>query len=299
MTGLARDIEYRQTDGAFTASFTAMGSPCEILIETADRSAAEDLSQQGAAEAWRIEAKFSRYLSGNIIDRINTAGGEAVIVDDETARLLDFAKLMFEISGGKFDITSGVLRRAWTFDGGDAVPSQKQIDASLKHVGWNKISWKASTIRMPVGMQIDLGGIGKEFAVDRVADILRSSTTASCLVNFGGDLAATRPPSRRKGWRVGIEAIKRGKIAEKLIDLKSGALATSGDARRFLVKDAVRYGHILDPDTGWPIENAPRSVTVAADTCTQAGMLATLSMLKGEAAEAFLEKQSVKFWCLR
>ena len=85
----------------------------------------------------------------------------------------------------------------------------------------------------------------------------------------------------------------------RLIDLRQGALATSGDARRFLLHDGVRYGHILNPWTGWPIPDAPHSVTVAADTCTQAGMLSTLAMLQGQGAEAFLKEQGVRNWCRR
>jgi thiamine biosynthesis lipoprotein len=84
-----------------------------------------------------------------------------------------------------------------------------------------------------------------------------------------------------------------------VINLSCGALATSGDTQRYLLRDGVRYGHILDPTTGWPVENAPRSITVAADTCTQAGMLSTLAMLRGTHAEAFLEEEGVQFWCLR
>jgi thiamine biosynthesis lipoprotein len=83
------------------------------------------------------------------------------------------------------------------------------------------------------------------------------------------------------------------------IEIARGGLATSGDARRFLEKDGKRYSHILDPHTGWPVEGAPRSVTVAADTCTQAGMLATFALLNGRDAEAFLARQGVRHWCLR
>ena len=76
-------------------------------------------------------------------------------------------------------------------------------------------------------------------------------------------------------------------------------MATSGDARRYLLKDGKRFSHILNPETGYPIENAPRSVTVAAPHCIQAGLLATLALLQGAKAEAFLDDQAVKFWCCR
>lgn len=153
---------------------------------------------------------------------------------------------------------------------------------------------------MEAGMEIDFGGIGKEYAVDRVAQQLREASGKSALVNFGGDLAVTRTPADRPGWRVGIESVsEHGPAADKVIELRAGALATSGDARRFLLRDGNRYSHILDPRSGWPVKDAPRSVTVAADTCTQAGMLSTLAMLEGENAEAFLRAEEVRHWCRR
>ncbi len=149
-------------------------------------------------------------------------------------------------------------------------------------------------------MQIDLGGIGKEYAVDRVAGRLAEATPCSALVNFGGDLAVTRAPRERPAWRVGIEPVPGDeRRAGPVLEIRTGALATSGDARRFLLKDGVRYSHILDPQSGWPVEGAPRSVTVAADTCTQAGMLSTLAMLEGYNAEAFLDGEGVRYWCRR
>lgn len=277
-----------------------MGSPCEVLTEAGNAREAGCLAEAAAAEAWRIEDRFSRYLPGNIVDRINTAGGETVPVDAETARLLDFAATLHDLSDGRFDITSGVLRRVWRFDGSDRVPADEDVRAVLENVGWHRVEWSGESIRMPAGMEIDLGGVGKEYAVDRAAAMLRDATPAATLVNFGGDLASARPPQSRRGWQVGVDAIDdRAGRPHKLIELVEGALATSGDARRFVLRDGVRYGHITDPTTGWPVAGAPRSVTVAAATCTQAGMLSTLAMLRGREAESFLDEQCVRYWCLR
>jgi thiamine biosynthesis lipoprotein len=132
--------------------------------------------------------------------------------------------------------------------------------------------------------------------VDRCVAVLRLRIEAAGLVNFGGDLAVSAAPRARKAWKVAIEGPEAG-TPERLLDLRQGAIATSGDARRFLLKNGVRYAHILDPRTGWPIADAPKSVTVAAETCTQAGMLSTLAMLRGADAESFLTSQSVRFWC--
>ena len=275
-----------------------MASPCEVHVGETDRATAERIVGLAAAEAQRIEAKFSRYRRGNIVDAINTADGRPVVVDDETARLLDYAASLHELSDGKFDVTSGVLRRAWRFDGGDRLPSAEAIAALLPNVGWQKVSWRAPQIRLPPGMEIDFGGIGKEYAVDSAARLIRP-LSHRCLVNFGGDLLALGPQPDGAPWRVGIESVTESSAVARHIDLTVGALATSGDSRRFLLKDGKRYGHVLDPATGWPISDAPRSITVAAETCTLAGMLATLALLQGRTAEAFLSAQDVKFWSLR
>lgn len=275
-----------------------MGSPCELLCEAAASQDAEEFTSLVAAEAWRIEDKLSRYIDGNIIHQINSAQGEPVEVDRETTQLLDFAQELYSLSDAAFDITSGVLRQAWTFDGSDNVPAKGEVETLLKLVGWDKASWQSPVLTLPAEMEIDLGGIGKEYAVDRAIGILRAMSEQPFLVNFGGDLAVTGPPKMRKAWMVGIEATGPGAPA-KLIELRQGALATSGDARRFLLKDGVRYGHVIDPRTGWPVAEAAASITVAADTCTQAGMLSTLAMLKGALAEEFLDSQSEQYWCRR
>ncbi|HEX7237427.1 MAG TPA: FAD:protein FMN transferase [Gammaproteobacteria bacterium] len=279
-------------------TFQAMASPCEVHVGDADLATADRVVALAAAEAHRIEAKFSRYRRGNVIDEINTADGRPVVVDDETARLLDYAARLYELSAGKFDVTSGVLRRAWRFDGSDRVPSPDAVAALLPIVGWHKVSWKAPVLTLPRGMEIDLGGIGKEYAVDSAAALVRP-VSARCLLNFGGDLLALGPQLGGAPWRVGIESVSDAGAVARQIDLGVGALATSGDSRRFLLKDGKRYGHVLDPTTGWPVVGAPRSVTVAAATCTEAGMLATLALLQGAEAETFLEAQGVQFWALR
>lgn len=275
-----------------------MGSPCELVCEAPKRADALELTELVAEEAWRIEDKFSRYLDGNIVARINSAAGIAVAVDDETADLLDFAATLYDLSAYRFDITSGVLRRVWQFDGGNQVPDPKSVADTLQYVGWHQVDWRRPELRMPYGMEIDLGGIGKEYAVDRCAALIRARGGSPSLVNFGGDLAATSAPQRRQRWKVAVEGDTPDE-PDRIIDLKQGAIATSGDARRFLMKDGVRYSHILDPTTGWPVPDAPRSITIAAESCVQAGMISTLAMLRGAGAETFLDDQDVVFWCRR
>ena len=278
-----------------------MASPCEVLIDSDDRRDAQHALTIVAAEARRIEAKFSRYRNDSVVSRINRCDGD-VEVDDETARLLDYSGRLFELSGGKFDVTSGVLRKAWSFDGSDRVPDSRIVNDARRHVGWQRVRWEGGKVALQPGMEIDFGGIAKEYAVDSSGLLVASAFPAvSCLVNFGGDLAVSVPRSGGGSWRVGIEDAggESGAATRGTLRLVRGGLATSGDARRFLLKDGVRYSHILAPATGWPVRDAPRSVTVAAATCTDAGMLATFAMLQGRRAERFLRTQGVDHWVQR
>lgn len=284
--------------------FRAMASPCEVLVDGVDEDTASQLVSLAAQEAWRIEEKFSRYLSGNVVDRIHQSAGQIIDLDEETARLLDYAAFCFELSGRRFDITSGILRRVWRFDGSDQLPDPERVSALLPYIGWHRVSWQAPRLRLPEGMEIDLGGIGKEYAVDRTLMLLQhtlgvAAAPYSILVNFGGDLACSGPRPDGSGWRVGIENAAAIAEANDLHILKQGALATSGDSRRFILRDGVRYSHILDPRTGWPVPLAPRSVSVVQPSCTQAGMLATFAMLHGNEAERFLDDQGACYWIQR
>ncbi len=279
--------------------FQCMAGPCEILLNVEQRAEAESLLAPAEAEARRIETKFSRYRTDNVVHSLNNSAGLPVTVDEETADLLDFAHRCHEISGGRFDVTSGVLRRIWRFDGSDRVPSRKQAKAMLSLVGWDRVDWQRPRMTVPTGMEIDLGGLGKEYAVDKVATLLAERTTAASLVNFGGDLRAVGRLPGVEQWQVGVELPGEGDSVGLQLKLGVGALATSGDARRFLLRDGVRYPHILNPRTAWPVMRAPRSVTVLGDTCTEAGLLATLAMLHGAKAEDFLAAQQAQNWVLR
>ena len=283
----------------FLHVFHAMATPCEMRLETDDPDLARRAGAAVEAEARRIEAKYSRYRADSVVGKINRAGGAEIAVDAETAHLLDFAAQCYAVSGGLFDITSGVLRRIWRFDGSDNLPTPDQIKPLRALVGWHRVVWKPPAIILPAGMEIDLGGLAKEYAVDRALAALRAITAEPALVNFGGDLAVTGPRRGGKAWNVAIEHVERSGEMAGMLELSNGALATSGDMRRYLLKDGVRYGHILDPKTARPVMDAPRSVTVAAATCIAAGMTATLAMLHGRRAEAFLKSEGVRAWCIR
>lgn len=280
--------------------FHAMASPCELLIETEDEALASSITKTAYNEAKRIEHKFSRYRKDNIIHQINNSKGQPISVDQETSLLLDYADQCFQMSNGLFDITSGVLREIWKFDCSDNVPTNNQVKNLLPRIGWDKVKWNSPSIILPANMEIDLGGIGKEYAVDRTAMLIRAQSDVSVLINFGGDLYSTKEKRNGTGWVVGIENPSKSKDSNSSsveeFQLKQGGIATSGDVYRYILKDGIRYSHILNPHTGWPIINAPHAVTIVAETCLEAGILATLAILNGKSAKSFLVNENVKFW---
>jgi FAD:protein FMN transferase len=285
-------------NGIVAVTFRAMASPCEVLLDTDDPVLALQLGRVAAAEAWRIEAKYSRYLPDSVVSAINRSQGQPITVDAETAALLDYAAECHRLSAGKFDITSGILRRCWKFDGSDRVPDPQAVSSLLPFIGLQKVTWQRPQISLPPGMEIDFGGFGKEYAVDRALALVNASHPVAALVNFGGDLAADRP-NRAGHWQVAVERPDTEREPRLLLELAQGALATSGDSHRFLLRAGVRYSHILDVQDGWPVRGVPRSVSVVASSCVAAGMLATLAMLNGASAESFLDSQGVRYWCLR
>jgi len=254
-----------------TLRFHAMGCPCEILVDSMDPALGVEQLDIAFGEAKRIEQKYSRYLEGNIVDRINRSAGLPMRVDEETAALLDYAARCYELSGGLFDITTGALRRG-------AAPSR---------VGWHKVTWMRPVLLLPPGFEIDLGGICKEYAADRILERLVQNHPIPTLVNLGGDIAVWGD----RVWSIGIEDAAQPGAVAKTIYVRQGGVATSGTTRR--------GGHILDPQTGQPVRHAPQSITVATKSCTEAGFWSTLAMLKGGAAETFLQEQYLEFWCYR
>ena len=278
--------------------FNAMASPCEILFAKCSATEARSLSEMAFSEVKRIEQKFSRYRDDNIVHRINNSNGQRVDIDDEVERLLTFADQCYQVSDGLFDITSGVLRKVWRFDGSGNVPTAEDIVALLPLVGWETVRHTSNTVQLNRGMELDFGGIGKEYAVDRVLLMLSEKFQQPMLINFGGDIATNGMLFPDHRWSVGVEAISNDAVT-KLLDVSGGAIATSGDSRRFLLRDGVRYTHVLSPKTGWPVKNAAHSMTVAAPSCVQAGMLSTIALLQGENAESFLDEMDVTCWSQR
>lgn len=281
--------------------FTFRAMACDNVIEIcAPEAAARAGAEAAMREVQRIEAKFSRYRDDSVIGRINRAAGLADIgIDAETAGLLDYAAACHAQSGGLFDITSGVLRRAWDFKAGRP-PARATVEALLPLIGFDKLQRQTGPegagVRLAKpGMEIDFSGFGKEYAADRAAAVLLSHGLANAFVNLGGDVVVTGPPADGGAWQLGIRHPRRGDALLAQLPIASGAVATSGDYERYFDFDGRRYSHILDPRSGEPVSGW-QSVTVLAPTCLVAGSVTTIAMLKGlQDGRAWLDQCGLRY----
>jgi len=275
--------------GMFDSAFDAMASRCTLRLGAADERHAATLAQLAIAEVKRIEEKYSRYRADSVVARINAAAGAGwTDCDDETVALLNYAHTLHAASGGLFDITSGVLRRAWDFRRAQ-LPSPAALAALRRLIGWPRVQRDSGRIRLPErGMEIDFGGFGKEYAADRAAALLMEHGVRHGYVNLGGDMRFIGPQPDGQPWIIAIQDPRNSQNAIASIPVSRGALATSGDYERYFDLDGQRYCHILDPHSGMPVRHW-QSVSVLAPLTIAAGSTATIAMLQQRDGLAFLE----------
>ena len=265
-------------------SFAALGSPCRIRF-AAPASAAATLSDAVIQWIAEFEARYSRFIPTSLVSRITEAAGKNwVETDPETDRLLAMCHESHFITRGTFDPTALPLIKLWDWKASPpVVPDDAAIEATLKKVGWRKVQRAPGKVFLPeAGMALDLGGIGKEYAVDQVSQLAVQSGATSILVDFGHDVRVHGPaPEKKPAWHIGLEdPTQPGKCWTGLA-VNNQSVATSGDYLRNFVRDGKRYGHILDVRTGRPVANGCRAVSVIAPTCTLAGMLSTTAFVLG------------------
>ena len=268
--------------------WSALGTRCEVQYVCADDEAARRF--EAAALAWveAFEASYSRFRPDSLVSRINAAaGGDWVEVDDEMEHMLNFCASLHFLTKGVMDVTATPVLRLWDYKAATPrIPSDDEIAAALRLVGWAKVQREPGKVRLPEpGMALDFGGWGKEYAVDAVAALARSHGLSNVLVDFGHDLMAAGTAPGKPGWHIGLEDPAnpagpcKGSLAAANI-----AVASSGDYLRGFTLGGQRYGHIVNPRTGRPVANGCRQVTVLAPTCLQAGALSTAIFILGPEA---------------
>lgn len=258
--------------------FTAMGGPCSIRLFAASRQQADNLFQLCEQEVRRFEQKYSRFDERSTLSHLNRSGGNTISVDVETARLLNYANTAYRASEGLFDITSGIFRKVWDFKNA-VVPDQDSLDSMFPFVGWQQVHWNGRELQLPRGMELDLGGLVKEYAADAVRALLEKRHCEHAVIELGGDIVVAGPKPDGSPWTIGIRHPDSGQPAATLAICK-GAIASSGDYERYFIANNRRYCHILNPFTGLSSE-AVAGVSVVAPHCVVAGTLSTIAMLKG------------------
>jgi len=283
-------------------SLHVMGGPGDITLDPGaqalDARALQAAVASASGELLRLETKYSRYRDDSIISRINHGAGSGrwIPVDDETRELLAFADRLHAETGGRFDPTSGVLRRVWDFRVQRA-PSPAAVAGLLPMIGWDRVERSPDGTRLRLaaaGMELDFGGLVKEYAVDRAVAYLLEAGIRGGYVNLAGDLRVIGARADGCAWQLGIRDPRLTDETVSGVGLRQGALATSGDYERYVEVGGRRYCHILDPKTGWPVDHW-RSVSVIAPLCIAAGALATCAMLLGAEALDFLDGNGVQY----
>lgn len=264
-----------------TFEFKAMGSPCEIRLYAENAKHAAHVISLAIEEIDRLEQKYSRFIPGNFLDRINQAAraGTSCDIDAECAALLAYTDTCFQQSDGLFDITAGVLREVWDFEKA-LIPTTTQLSEILPRVGWQHVICENHQLHFArPGMALDLGGIVKEYAADCAASLCARHGIHHGIVSLGGDMHAIGPHPDGSPWSIKIRHPRQPGQHFGSVQLMQGGLASSGDYERFFETDGVRYCHILSPKTGWPAQGLA-AVTVVASQCVIAGSMCTIAMLK-------------------
>jgi thiamine biosynthesis lipoprotein len=273
-----------------------MGSAVNIRAWTSDEAATVAAFDKAFDEFDRLDALMSTWKDGSDILRLNDAAGRSpVVVSTEVREVLHLSQEISEWTEGKFDVTFAALSGLWKFDSDidGQVPDRAQIAPRLPLIDYRalQIDDRAGTALLTrAGMKVNLGGIGKGYAVDRAVTILREAGLSDFMVQSGGDLFVAGRRGDRP-WRVGIQDPRGAPDTSfAAIELTDVAFSTSGDYERFFIRDGHRYHHILDPDTGEPASKS-RSVTIMAKTATLAdGLSKGVFILGGERGLALIER---------
>ena len=264
--------------------FRAMSTECRVDTHGVPADRWQAFQEQVLLWVAEFEAKYSRFIPDSLISRINESAGEQwVEVDAETDRLLALCHDLVFITRGAFDPTALPLIRLWNWKAvPPVVPSAADIERARALVGWRKVQRAAGKIFLPEpGMCLDFGGIGKEYAVDRVTQLAAEFGLTDALVDFGADIRVLGHAPGKPCWHIGLDDPKKPGQCWTGVAVTDHGVTTSGDYLRSFTVNGRRYGHIIDPRTGYPVDNGCEAVSIIASSCTIAGVLSTTAFILG------------------
>ncbi|MDX2110505.1 MAG: FAD:protein FMN transferase [Verrucomicrobiota bacterium] len=264
--------------------FTAFGTQCELQYVCMDATAAAAFEQDALNWACGFQAKYSRFVPESIISQINAAAGKDwVAIDADTESLFQLCDSLHFLTKGMLDPTTLPITRLWDVKSTNPrIPTESEVKSTLRLVGWPKVKRAKGRIFLPeTGMALDLGGFGKEYAVDAVAEIAKHHGLTNVLVDFGHDLRCFGRPPHGNFWHVGLEDPNQPGSAWAGVAISNCGMASSGNYVRCFIRDGKRYGHIVDPRTGYPVNNDTLATYVIGGSCLEAGILSTSCYILG------------------
>jgi thiamine biosynthesis lipoprotein len=270
--------------GMTRLTFNAMGTQCKVQFHGVTTSVAREFQNQVVAWVAQFEARYSRFIPDSLIGRINAGAGEHwVEIDPDTERLFGLCQELFFFTRGSFDPTALPLIRLWNWKAQPpVVPTADAIHAARELVGWNKVQRRPGAVFLPrAGMSIDLGGIGKEYAVDCVMNQAGERGIQNVLVDFGQDVRVRGHALDKEFWWIGLEDATHPGKCWAGVAVTDHAVATSGDYVRCFDVNGRRYSHIIDPRTGYPADSGCHAASVISPSCTIAGLLSTSAIILG------------------
>ncbi len=234
-------------------------------------------------ECGRYEKLLSRTIEGSDVWRLNHAGGRPVTVSSDTLEILDCARRVSALSGGAFDATIAPVSTLWDFTSGAAVlPDADALAEAAARVDYTRVEIAGDEVTLPEDMMLDLGGIAKGYIADAIKGYLVGRGVESAVLSFGGNVVCIGLKPGGKPWKVGIQDIDKPTGEYMLVSKNfGGSTVTSGIYERGFDLDGVRYHHILDPVTGWPVQNELASVTIFSDSSMWGDALATAAFALG------------------
>ncbi|HYD83078.1 MAG TPA: FAD:protein FMN transferase, partial [Opitutus sp.] len=275
------------SSGLRRLSFSALGTVCDVQYACDQPAVAQTFERHVVQWVQAFEAKYSRFREDSLVSRINAAAGRGwVEIDAEVEQLFKLCDTLVFLTQGIIDPTILPLMRLWNYKVPRTVlPAEAEIARARSLVGWRKVKREPGRVFLPEpGMALDFGGFGKEYAVDVVAQIAIDHGIANVLVDFGHDLRALGRPPDRPAWHIGLENPSMPGVAAGSVALTGNrGIASSGDYLRGFALGGRRYGHIVDPRTGWPVANGCMQATAIASSCLQAGVLSTTAFVLGVA----------------
>lgn len=282
---ISAKVAFDSERGLYDLTFKALGTDCRVQYAAANNEQAAGFAKEAVKWVADFETKYSRFRSDSLISEINrNAGGDWTEIDAEVESIFAICDDLHFMTQRVLDPTMLPLMRLWDYrDRHEVLPVEKSVLETRELIGWSKVERKPGAVRLPLaGMALDLGGFGKEYAVDKVAAVAVGNGIGNCLVDFGRDIHALGQPPRYPAWHVALENPENPGTVWGSLAARDIGVATSGDYRRFFEHQGKRYGHILDPRSGKPVYNGILSVTVTANSCLEAGVLSTAVCVLGE-----------------